>query len=59
MVGAVSKQSATGELLVAKASESILFPGSVTVLITDALRQRSNSHTPSFYLDRILYTALG
>ena len=54
-----SEQSAK-ELLVAKVSgRAVLFPGSVTALVTDALRRQSNSHTPLFLLDRILYTVLG
>ena len=42
-----------------KASESVLFPGSVTAPVTDALRQWSNSHTFMPLHRMLLYTALG
>lgn len=35
--------------------ESILFPGSVTALVTDTLR-RSDSHTPLFHLHKTLHS---
>lgn len=38
---------------------AVLFPGDVTVFMTDALKRKSNSHTPLFLLYRILYTILG
>ena len=52
---ALTEERSAGERL---PQESVLSPGSVPALVTDAFRW-SNSHTPLFLWHRILYTVLG
>lgn len=58
--GRLTSHRGVGKLLAVLLGEQISSPsGSVTALMTEALRQQSSSHTPLFLLDGILLYSFG